>query len=385
MKILVTAESFGYGPIITCLNVIEKLKRRTVGTFSFLGSGVSMEQAKLSELFDEYVECDTFSSADLKKHDGVFNEASFIVSSENIEGAIYGVKAGKKVFYIDNLFWMWDEIPQELGEVDTYFIAESLDISSNLSRFKNSIRRLKIVGPLRQVAHSESIKNNNKVNQLLINFGGAESFMIDKHLIYDYYECLLSKILDVTTETFSSILVCGGSGLIKELQSRTTKLSLLSFCTFSNEEYLEKLNESTSIVLSPGLGNFFEVLNQTVPVLFIPPINFSQFWQIEDYKKYSTAFDQINWSNFEWGHHVDRCAKEELGVNQVLQNVKYFLESERAQKEVAHHIKNFFMKPHAYCNYGEERQKIVSCLKPNGIDTVVNEILKRSRQNEYYT
>ena len=46
MQILVTAEMFGYGPIITCNYLVESLKNKVCAKWIFMGSGIAMEQAK---------------------------------------------------------------------------------------------------------------------------------------------------------------------------------------------------------------------------------------------------------------------------------------------------------------------------------------------------
>ena len=69
MKILVSAESFGYGPITTGLNVVKELKKFSNISLDFIGSGIALEQAKLSNCFENYYLCDTNDFKDLKKYD----------------------------------------------------------------------------------------------------------------------------------------------------------------------------------------------------------------------------------------------------------------------------------------------------------------------------
>lgn len=51
MRVLVTAEAFGYGPIITGINIIKNLKMKCSVELIFMGSGVALEQAKKSDFF----------------------------------------------------------------------------------------------------------------------------------------------------------------------------------------------------------------------------------------------------------------------------------------------------------------------------------------------
>ena len=102
MKILVSAESFGYGPIATCLSVVKELKKHKDVGADFIGSGISLEQAKLSGFFDNFYLCDTYDIESLKKFDDVFKKYNIFFSSENVNGAIYGMKFIKNTYYVDN-------------------------------------------------------------------------------------------------------------------------------------------------------------------------------------------------------------------------------------------------------------------------------------------
>ena len=234
LRVLVTAESFGYGPIITCLNIMKALRERLKGYYIFMGSGVSLEQAARSGLFDEYKECDTFSCRCLEDYKELFISVDFLLSLENIEGAVFGVRLGTKVFYVDNLFWMWDELPDELCNVDTYFIAKSLDISENQKRIGSKIRNIVTVGPLRNYyGGATKVKTENRI---LINFGGAESFLIDQRIISQYYckllELIFARLDDLYVE---QVIVCGGSKLIHSFGIYFGEKPGVSFRSLANQ------------------------------------------------------------------------------------------------------------------------------------------------------
>jgi len=372
-KILVTAEAFGYGPIITCLNIIKELREKVAGEYIFLGSGVAFEQAYKCNFFDEYIQCDTFNRKDLEKYRKLFESVDFILSSENMEGAKYAVDLGVKVFYVDNLFWMWDEIPKQLYETDLYFISESLDMSRNITKIGEKIKNKVIVGPLRDFykkSNDEKLKN-----QVLINFGGAESFLIGHDTIIQYYYKVLERILknikDVGIE-YEDIIVCGGSRLISQLKKKFQLNNKLIFESYSQSEYLHKLYESRYVILSPGLGNYFETLNLNQRVLFIPPINYSQYWQLNKYSRLNLGYDTINWNEFQWFKPIKRYVEEDEGVNQVLSNVKQFIYNEEAIEPFNKKVKLYFNA--AQNSFGRARLQQVKSYRPEGIVEVVENI-----------
>lgn len=111
MKILVSAESFGYGPITTGLNVVKELKKYDNVILDFIGSGIALEQAKISGYFDNFYICDTYDMNSLKESKEIFENYDIYLSSENVNGAIFALENGlKNTYYLDNLMWMWDEI-----------------------------------------------------------------------------------------------------------------------------------------------------------------------------------------------------------------------------------------------------------------------------------
>ena len=67
MNILVTAEQFGYGPVATALSVVKELKKFPKIKLTFMGTGIALEQAEMSNYFDEIIECKTFDKNELEK------------------------------------------------------------------------------------------------------------------------------------------------------------------------------------------------------------------------------------------------------------------------------------------------------------------------------
>ena len=82
-------------------------------------------------------------------------------------------------YYVDNLVWMWDKIPDKLNEVKKFFISETIPCKENYERVGKEIKSPVFVGPIRK------LDNNNCIteNKLIINIGGAESFLLKHNLM----------------------------------------------------------------------------------------------------------------------------------------------------------------------------------------------------------
>ena len=244
--VCVTAEAFGYGPIITCVNVIKALAKKINVPFAFLGSGVALEQAKMSGLFSDYIECETHLEDEVRKQP-IFQKAKWIISFENPCGAICGVQENKHVFYVDNLFWMWDRIPRELHDVDVYFASETMELDKNIERIGRPIKNFQKVGPLRKFKQVTSLEMNNRI---LINLGGAESFLEDYSTILRMYVVILRNFFASLNGVFDGeIVVCGGNRITSAL-GEVFREREVQFRSFGNAEYLEMMKKSKYLVMS---------------------------------------------------------------------------------------------------------------------------------------
>jgi len=372
VRVLVTAEAFGYGPIITGINIIKNLKMKCSVELIFMGSGVALEQAKKSDFFQEYIYAETFNRKDLIAHKDIFLAVDSILSFENVEGAVYGVQLGKMVFYVDNLFWMWDVIPKELERTAGYFIVNTFNVLDNLERIGTNIQNKCLVGPLRNFDVNCDVKIKDRI---MVNFGGGESFLIDSQIVIDYYKNIL-EIIDQCIDEIGvkDVIVCGGSKMIKNLSKEIKLHNYFEFVSFAYDEYLEEMKQSRYLILSPGLGNMYETLSVEREVFFVPPINYSQYWQLEYYKDNGIVSNPLNWGDFGWNANIMRFVEESIGVNQVLDNIKTFLHNHYAKDIVKKRILRYLNDEF---NSRSEKKRYLETILKDGIEVTTNEIIRR--------
>ena len=366
--ILVTAEKFGYGPIITCLNIVKVLKRKLdkKTKLIFLGTSIAKEQAISSKLFDEVIECKTYNYHDLSNFKELFIHACAIVSSENQFGAIYAKQLNaKNVYFIDNLVWMWDKITPGLEIVDGYFISETFSSKENFKKIGQNIKNPIFVGPLRDIDKT----HYGSENMLMINFGGAESFMLEEQIVKRFYKKILSEILNtVVLNKFDKIFVCGGSGIINAIMENCSLYENVEIKTLPYKEYLDKLHKCSHIIMSSGLGNFIETVGIGKSIMYIPPVNYSQLLQLEEYKNLDLGFEILNWDAFDFYKKIPEFLDEEAGVNMVVENVAKYLKdnSKTLYNKVIHFIDsnkqtNFFSKRNSYIsNFSSDAPEIIA-------------------------
>ena len=324
-KILVTAEQFGYGPIATCLNVVKELYKYPDVEMTFMGTGIALEQARMTNYFKTIIECKTYDEKELEPMKEEFLKYDVILSSENIPGARFALKIGhKNVYYMDNLMWMWDKLENGISDLKGYIISETFSCKENFERIGKSIKRTIFVGPLRKIEISEN--DTPKENKLIINIGGAEAFIIDSNIVISFYNKLINEIIDTNglVLKFDKIIICGGSGVISNLKINN-KSEKIRIETLANKDYLEELKSASHLIMAPGLGNFIETLWRDKNIMYIPPVNYSQLLQLEEYKKMNFGFEMVNWSTFPFYRAIPTLMNENAGVDEVIKNVREYL------------------------------------------------------------
>ena len=373
MRILVSCESFGYGPVATGLCVCKKLKKYDDVKLDFIGSGIAYEQAKMSGYFDKFYLCDTFDFDDLDKHKKVIQSYDIFLSSENLNGAIYALKSNiKKTYYIDNLMWMWDKVDDGLINARKYFISDIIPSKENFNKIGKKIKNPVFVGPIREIK-AEKCKTKN---QLMINIGGAESFMLDKKLILEFYNKIINEILEVKeVDKFESIIICGGSGIISKLCIKNNPK--IKKETLSHDDYIKEMKKSEYLIMASGLGNFIESVGKEKNIMYIPAINYSQLQQIEYYEKEKLGFDIINWPQFDFYKEIPKFLEEEEGVNLVVSNIKEYL-----RKDYSELIKNkikYFLNNNQK-QYFKIRKEFINKFDKNASSTVAKIIYEDNKE-----
>ena len=234
---------------------------------------------------------------------------------------------------------MWDKIPDGLLTVKKYFISEIIPSKENFNKIGKKILNPIFVGPVRKI----EVKKYSTKNQIIINLGGAESFLLEHSLIVDFYNKLLNEILSTElVNSFDSIIICGGSGVINSIKLKKSSKKIKK-CTLSHEAYLLEMERSSHCILASGLGNFIETVGKYKNIMYLPAINYSQLQQLEYYKKQNFGFKALNWDNFEFYKQIPKFLDEETGVNLVVSNIKEYLKNDYTEK-VSKVVKEFLIE-----------------------------------------
>ena len=143
--------------------------------------------------------------------------------------------------------------------------------------------------------------------------------------------------------------------------------------TLSNKEYLDKLHICSHVIMSSGLGNFMESVGIAKAIMFIPPINYSQLLQLNEYKKLDLGFNLVNWDSYSFYNDVPNLLDEETGVKMVVENVKKYLSD---NSNILSNRVNEFINSQNQNSYFAKRDIYASKFSNNASEIVVNTILK---------
>lgn len=326
-NILCDAVAFGYGPIGKLLTVQNHLPKHY--KLTLLATRGSYELGKLSS-FDSVILCDTEEPKELESVRAKFLAADLFINIMNPVSAEYAQSLHVPMIHIDSLFWMWDNLADSLARADRYFIQGFDGVDRQLSKL--AVTAPCIVGAI--VDHA--FKSDSKGNQLLVNFGGTRSRLIQPG-VNSNYSTVVAKILETALQKhqFERVLFTGDARTMS-LLADTVSVPKCSFGSLSHDKFLAELNQSALLITSPGLTTTYEAFAYSIPVAFLPPQNFSQFLILKRLRKKGAAPYSFHWLDFYPEMDMDVGIPELTGVERVLSCINRFERDSRAQSFLRH-------------------------------------------------
>ncbi len=366
--ILCDAVPFCFGPVSKMLTVSEQLGKDN--RVSMMVSGTSQQLANKSRI-DSLIQCNTESIDSLKEQEMRIKTSDIFVNVMNPVSAKFVHGIGKPQIQIDSLFWMWETIPDEILNSEIYFIQNFEGVEKQLANYFDKIKNPRLVGPI--VKDYPKVKKSNK---LIINFGGMESASV-KIGENSNYPFAIAKILDEIEGKldFDKILCLGNGKVMDELQ-RKNKSTKITYDFLGHDEFIAELASAKMLISSPGLTTSFEAFNVGTPVFFLPPQNYSQFWNLRGFNNQGLAQNSLNWSDY-YDVQIDENEDELSGIKKVLACVNRFDGDRKSWDKLANYILDSVQKDSAELEKITRKQKkYFNKLGGNGLPAIVKEINK---------
>jgi len=337
-KILLTSQSFGFGPV-SKLNVIAKYLKAVDPdlSFDFVGDGVSLNFIKNnSNLYDSII-----NFADFKNED--FKEYSLVISVMEPDFVFRARENGLKYIYIDSLFWFWewegldinnfnvDSLVHENSNNEPHykqyfahkFSEKSFIQTFGEHKFTDSYKKSLNFQDVGYIIDSNFKTSNHIKKNLLLSFSGQISPVNNVGDSINYINFVLDLLKNYLTNLSKkyNIIITINSILLNNPQLNQS----FKYVSLNNTEFLKTLNDSVLILAPSGLTTIFESLNYEIPIIFLPEQHYNHF---ENYK------ELLKNSN------LDIPRFQEIFPNLLINNVLNLKDSSLGTQE----IKNFYNK-----------------------------------------
>jgi len=300
MRILCSAQSFGYGPCSKLLTFVKHLKQIYQGDIKidFIGDDVALTYVLQNSLYFNNIFEYQGEYPNAKNYD-------MVISVMNPYTAIWGWFNRKKVLYIDSLYWFWkwdknnfgniqkiiqrltsvnnlEEVWSILKEVDDHSLQYIAHVFSSISCIQefSSTKKETSADPFRKY-HSNfskvgpiintSLKTTSKGlrNKILISLGGLYSPLNRFKEGVRYTKFVLNLIDEFVGSLPKDIevILTTNPNIISNINSKVDRLTITSL---NNEQFLKTLNEAVVVITPPSITTIYESLFYDVPVIFLP-------------------------------------------------------------------------------------------------------------------
>ena len=374
-KIIAVAENYAFGPIAKLLTITKRLKELG-NEITFIGFG-SAYQLGLREKFDKIIKVDTNAKDFPTLMENEFKLNDLVLSSMDRSSVLLAQKLNIPVIWLDILFWWYDEIPDYLLKVDCYIKQDTLYDEDNHIRYAHKIKNLHSVGPMIDLNSEKVVR---KRRQTVVAFGGMEADGVYKIGIDSNYPYILTEILvnQVDFSNFERALFTGNERIIKELNKRYGSNKFI-FETLPHVKFIAELASSKLAIIVPGLETPLESFKNSVPTIFLPPSNSSQYMQLDNFSREGIALMSIHLADYYPRlEYMSKSLEERMKI--FLDQLHIFETDKASHSDIAKRINNFIRNDKLHIKQITAQNKFMSSLKPNGTKLCIEIISKFIQQ-----
>jgi hypothetical protein len=357
------AYPFGYGPAAKLVHLAHGLSGSGL-RLVMVGNGIAHELAARCKLFDEVV----VAGPTDKRVRTLLRSAAGLLSLMDREYSETALELGCPVFVADSLTWMRDRLPAAFRQARVYWAQEFVGVRERLAEAGSNAR---VVGPI--VAPAEPLPAGQGT-RLMVNLGGSESTVgsvADDSSYVDFVMRVVLSLVRREAAQASSVVFLSGKKCIDYLQGRYPDCGL-DLRTASHDEAQALFATAAWVLTSPGLTTCLECFQLGVPVLFLPPQNYSQWWILNKLRCLGLAESSFHWEEA-WPECpvVPGMAEETRGavVRDAIRRLsREVCPEERCQERLAATLQGDGRE------LGRRQRAFFESLGPNGAAEIVNDL-----------
>jgi hypothetical protein len=283
MKILIEAEAFCFGPSAIAASIVGDLTSRGFSVDYIINGSEVLVSDRL--LVNKFISVQNLTANMLQNY-------NYVVVVMDWKFARICVEAGCKVIFVDALAWFWKDINPMVNNFEAYLAINFVGVQEVVSKIQNphSFVIGQCIKPINQIAKSEAG---------VFSLGGVTNPFFAKDSASKYAKIMVDSII----RTKKRVLVCG---------NRTLDLRLR---TESKNQFDSSLRSAKFFVGTSGLGHITECISYSIPALFLPPVNDSQYQQLQLLSHRSSNWNKISWEDL--GYSVDWSLSQESIMIQI--------------------------------------------------------------------
>jgi hypothetical protein len=293
--VVLCALALGYGPAAKAIALASALRARGVRS-RFAGSGIALELARRERVFDRVSELGPHAAAAARSQ---LADADAVISVMDPELAALACEVGRPLHVVDSLLWMRDEIPAAFRTARRYWVQEFPGVRERLGQLERAARVVgAIVGPVPARAAGPA--------GLVVNLGGAGAAEVGANAGPEYAELVMRALLrsGAMAAGRGPVTLLAGEACVSALRMRFPGAAL-RLASLSRSEALAAFAGAERVLTSPGLTASLEGFALGVPVLYLPPQNYSQWWILETLRRAGLAPSSLAWSDLVSDHGIE--------------------------------------------------------------------------------
>jgi len=299
LRILTSAEAFGYGPCSKLTAIVRNLRKDNNNLrIDFLGEKSALSFALQNNYLFNVI----------REYDGTYpdpDDVDLILSVMNPYTILWGWFNRKKCVYVDSLYWFWkfegDKFDKLESTIDQLTNSESIDevwalvkdiTGHNLhylahrlatlscsqyfntedkpraDKFRKNIKSVIEVDPIIDISYKDNIKRDT----VLISLGGLLSPLNREKEALNYVSLVFKLTEDFISEASGKYKIVVATSpeiarLIKTVPGNTVITSL------SQEEMLRAINRSVLVLTPAGITTMYECLMYDTPFFVLPELH----------------------------------------------------------------------------------------------------------------
>lgn len=307
LKILLNAESFGFGPTSAIADFFPHL-RSHVSHLGFIGTGHALD---LQHPLPYDIIHDITKSPE--SFESIVTQYDIFVTALDFNLANRSHVCGIPTIIYDPLTWFWPKIPS-IAHHCKYISQGFYGVEQRLKEIPNSC----LVPPL------VPVKSQNRNRSLvLMNLGGLQNPLWKPDTAQRYAACLI-KAFKAAIQDDDSYLIITSSQIAHQLD-------MTGISVFSRPEVNRMLPQIKYGLMTPGLANIYDAAAYNIPTLFVPPANDSQGQQLRLLIENKCIDQYLDWETLT-GQPIDYKGNQLQIIKQIEQNIHNLEHTESMMK-----------------------------------------------------